>query len=122
MASITLLGCLLGGLLASRASTTLGKRNSLALQGPPMAVGWLLIYLGPTVPYVLAGRFLTGLCGGLISGTAPSYVCEIATPANRGLLGSGFQVRTGSARIRLCTRPAVRARPAGPAFASEHRD
>jgi MFS family permease len=90
--SIITLGALFGALGANAGSSWMGKKNALCVYGAPFAGSWLLIAFAPNVYFLLVGRFLTGFFGGIISGTAPSYVCEIATPSIRGLLGSGFQV------------------------------
>ena len=92
ISSIVTVGALAGSLLASYGTTLFGKRNALAYYGVPFTASWLLIYFAPNVSVLMAGRFLTGFFSGIISGTAPSYVCEIATPSTRGFLGSGFQV------------------------------
>lgn len=93
VSSIITLGALFGAALAQTGSSLLGKKTALCVYGIPFAASWLLIAFAPNVICVLIGRFLTGFFGGIISGTTPSYVCEIATPALRGFLGSGFQVR-----------------------------
>lgn len=91
--SMLAVGALFGGLLNEPANKSLGRRKSLILFGLPFVIGWLLIaFAGAHVWLVVAGRLLTGLCCGLVSGTAPSYVVEIAPPQIRGLLGTCFQV------------------------------
>lgn len=91
--SMLAVGALVGGLLNEPANRYLGRRKSLILYGVPFVAGWLLIALaGTSVTQVVLGRLLTGLCCGLVSGTAPSYVVEIAPPQIRGLLGTSFQV------------------------------
>lgn len=91
--SMLAVGALVGGLLNEPANKMLGRRKSLITYGVPFVAGWLLIALaGDRVIMVVLGRLLTGLCCGLVSGTAPSYVVEIAPIQIRGLLGTCFQV------------------------------
>lgn len=90
--SMLAVGALVGGLLCEPANKMLGRRLSLVLFGIPFALGWLLISLATGITMLIFGRLLTGLCCGLVSGTAPTYVVEIAPPQIRGLLGTCFQV------------------------------
>lgn len=41
---------------------------------------------------IIVGRVVVGMSAGLLSGTAPTYIKEIATVATQGILGTGFQV------------------------------
>lgn len=45
-----------------------------------------------SVAALMIGRFLTGLCCGLVSLTAPVYISETCDPDKRGFFGSGFQL------------------------------
>jgi len=69
-----------------------GRKIALIVYGIPMVFGWFLLFIARSGTLVMIGRIITGLCAGLISGTAPSYVVEISTDNVRGLLGTSFQV------------------------------
>lgn len=56
------LGCLLAGLMLDR----LGRRRSQLLICVPFTAGWVLLALAQDLPAILGGRFLTGLCVGLV--------------------------------------------------------
>lgn len=90
--SMLAIGALIGGFLGEPSNKIFGRRLSLILFGAPFALGWLLISLADGITLLILGRLLTGLCCGLVSGTAPTYVVEIAPPQIRGLLGTCFQV------------------------------
>lgn len=92
IASILAIGALIGGLLGEPCNKLLGRRLSLIIYGAPFIVSWLLITFANGVTMLSFGRFLNGLSCGLVSGTAPTYVVEIAPPQIRGLLGTCFQV------------------------------
>ena len=94
MGSIMPLGALFGGLTAPFLIKLLGKKKALISHGIPFTVGWALFILdsGPNHTLFYVGRALTGLSCGLVCGTAPGYVSEIATVNKRGLLGSCFQL------------------------------
>lgn len=90
--SMLAVGAFFGGLLGEPANKMLGRRWSLIVYGLPFVIGWLLITTANGLTMIIMGRVLTGLCCGLVSGTAPTYVVEIAPPQIRGLLGTCFQV------------------------------
>ena len=90
--SILAIGALVGGFLGEPSNKILGRKYSLIAYGLPFVIGWLLLALANNVAMLVIGRLLTGLCCGLVSGTAPTYVVEIAPPSIRGLLGTCFQV------------------------------
>lgn len=90
--SMLAVGALIGGLLGEPSNKMFGRRLSLVMFGIPFALGWLLIALAKGLTLIILGRLLTGLCCGLVSGTAPTYVVEIAPPQIRGFLGTCFQV------------------------------
>lgn len=62
------------------------------LSAPPFIAGWLFIMYAKNLIYVYIGRFITGICVGIICVTTPSYLVEISTPDVRGLLGASFQL------------------------------
>ncbi|KAE8750361.1 hypothetical protein FOCC_FOCC002921 [Frankliniella occidentalis] len=76
------LGCLLSGLLLDR----LGRRRSQLVICVPFTIGWVLLAVARDLPAILGGRFLTGLCVGLVGPPSLIYIGETAEPAYRGLL------------------------------------
>ncbi|KAK3932867.1 Facilitated trehalose transporter Tret1 [Frankliniella fusca] len=76
------LGCLLSGPMLDR----LGRRRSQLLICVPFTIGWVLLAVARDLPVILAGRFLTGLCVGLVGPPSLIYIGETAEPAYRGLL------------------------------------
>ena len=53
---------------------------------------YLLIVVAPALELIYIGRFLNGLATGLVFLVGPIYVAEIASPRNRGFLGSCVQL------------------------------
>ncbi|XP_069699277.1 facilitated trehalose transporter Tret1-like [Periplaneta americana] len=76
------LGCVLSGPLMDR----YGRRLAHQLSCLPFALGWLLLAGSTSLPMLYAGRFLTGLCVGLISPLSTIYIAETAGPKARGPL------------------------------------
>ncbi|GBM45939.1 Facilitated trehalose transporter Tret1 [Araneus ventricosus] len=54
--------------------------------------GWLTIAYATNLTFVYIGRFITGMCIGLICVVTPMYIVEISTPEKRGHMGTGFQL------------------------------
>ncbi|XP_063925066.1 facilitated trehalose transporter Tret1-like [Zophobas morio] len=75
-------GCLLGGLLMEK----FGRKATQLLTNIPCLIGWVLIALSSNLPMVLTGRFLTGLCGGLLGPSTGVYISETAEPRYRDFL------------------------------------
>lgn len=50
---------------------------------------------------IIIGRAITGLCSGIICGTAPGYVSDLVTPKTRGFLSSGFQIMICAGQLYL---------------------
>ncbi|CAG9761018.1 unnamed protein product [Ceutorhynchus assimilis] len=76
-------GCLLGGWLMEM----IGRKMLHMLTCLPNLIGWLLIaFCGRSIAMLLAGRFLTGICIGILSPVLTIYVAEISDPVFRGFL------------------------------------
>jgi len=58
-----LCACLITGFLIGR----LGRKTTMLITAPPFVVGWLLIGFAQNFPMIVAGRFVTGFCGGAFS-------------------------------------------------------
>lgn len=71
---------------------TFGRRLALIVYGIPFTVGWCCLGFAPDYTLIICGRVVVGFSAGLLSGTAPTYIKEIATVATQGILGTGFQV------------------------------
>ncbi|XP_069699274.1 facilitated trehalose transporter Tret1-2 homolog isoform X2 [Periplaneta americana] len=76
------LGCALGGWMMER----FGRRTTHQLVCVPYVLGWVLLSLARNLVMLYVGRFLTGLCLGLIGPLSPVYIAEISGPAYRGAL------------------------------------
>ncbi|CAG7817079.1 unnamed protein product [Allacma fusca] len=92
IASIVAIGACLASPLAGFCMQRLGRKSSLVLFSAPYVLGWLLITFANSIAMIMVGRFVTGLCGGVITMTSPIYITEISSDAVRGTLGSAFMI------------------------------
>jgi len=84
-ASLLALGSLTGSLQGGYVCEKFGRRKSMMLDCLGYILGFLLIGLGPNVPLVLLGRFLTGHFAGSNLMCTPIFVGETSHPSIRGL-------------------------------------
>ena len=94
-------GVLAALLLAGRSSDQAGRKPVLAAALGASALSTVVFILAPNVGVLLAGRILSGLSAGLVTGTATAALTElipapasrraslVATTANMGALGLG---------------------------------
>ncbi|RZC34006.1 facilitated trehalose transporter Tret1 [Asbolus verrucosus] len=75
-------GCLLGGLIMEK----LGRRSTQIITTIPCLMGWITIAFSSDIVTILIGRFLTGLCGGLLGPSTGVYIGETSEPRYRGFL------------------------------------
>ncbi|MEP7381920.1 MAG: MFS transporter [Gemmatimonadota bacterium] len=79
-----LLGALGGGTLADR----FGRRRVIIGTAMLFATGAIATALAPTLPWLIAGRFVVGAAIGVASFTTPLYISEVAPVHIRGRLVS----------------------------------
>lgn len=63
-----------------------GRKASHLLTCVPCIAGWIIIYLAYNLELLLVGRFLTGLCVGLLGPSSSVYIGETSHPKYRGFL------------------------------------
>ncbi|XP_043206966.1 facilitated trehalose transporter Tret1-like [Amphibalanus amphitrite] len=93
VASLSLLGALVGG-LPSGLALRLGRRRLLAAVSVPFAAAWWLAAGAGSVWELYAAAFISGICSSVVAVVTPVYVSEIAQPAVRGSLCSLTKVAT----------------------------
>jgi MFS family permease len=64
----------------------LGRRGAHQLICVPYILGWVLISLARDPVMLYVGRFLTGLCVGMVGPVSPVFIAETSGPAYRGVL------------------------------------
>lgn len=62
-----------------------GRKNSFLILNVIFVIGWIIVVFSQNVPCLLTGRFVTGLCIGLIGPVAPVFIGEITQPIHRGI-------------------------------------
>ncbi|PSN45109.1 hypothetical protein C0J52_05091 [Blattella germanica] len=92
-------GCVLSGPLMDR----LGRKLTHQITSIPFAAGWFLLAGSSSIWMLYTGRFLTGLCVGLISPVSTVYIAETAGPEVRGplLAAVSFCVALGVLLVHL---------------------
>jgi MFS family permease len=75
-------GSVLGGVIMEQ----LGRRGAHQLICVPYILGWVLISMAHDPAALYVGRFLTGLCVGMIGPVSAVFIAETSGPAYRGVL------------------------------------
>ncbi|WP_372404983.1 sugar porter family MFS transporter [Streptomyces luteireticuli] len=86
--SALLIGAAFGSLAGGRMADTLGRKKALLWAGAVFIGGAVAVAVAPTVPVMVAARFVLGLAVGSASVITPLYLSEIAPPHIRGRLVS----------------------------------
>ncbi|XP_037076673.1 facilitated trehalose transporter Tret1-like [Pollicipes pollicipes] len=98
VASLSLLGALVGGLPAGLA-LRLGRRRVLAAVALPFAGAWWLAAGAGSVRALYAAAFVSGLCSAVVALVTPVYVSEIAQPRVRGGLCAVTKVASNAGML-----------------------
>ncbi|XP_039297071.1 solute carrier family 2, facilitated glucose transporter member 5-like [Nilaparvata lugens] len=88
--SIFLIGGMIGSLAGSWFAHQIGRKGTLIVSGVLGVVAGILFLTCKDphlIEFIFIGRFLVGLSSGLITGVMPMYLCEIAPPNLRGVMG-----------------------------------
>ncbi|KAM3958026.1 facilitated trehalose transporter Tret1 [Aphomia sociella] len=91
IASLSLLGALVGGILGGLAMR-LGRRRILLVAALPYTVAWLATSLSTSVNMLAATSFCAGMLVCCITMITQVYVTEIAVPEIRGCLSSVLKI------------------------------
>jgi len=91
VASLSLLGALLGGLLSSVVLRH-GRRNCLIVISIPFSLSWWLTVFATTVEMIYLTAFLAGLCSAVVMLVSQVYISEISSPSLRGRLSASLKI------------------------------
>ena len=91
IASLSLLGALVGGLLSSLV-LRYGRKNSLLLVSLPFSASWLLTVFASCVEMIYCTAFLAGLCSAIVGLVSQVYISEVACPHLRGRLSACLKI------------------------------
>lgn len=92
-------GCLIAGVLIQR----YGRRMSHFILNFPFVLGWVILSISTNIWWIMLGRFITGLCVGLLGPTAPVYIGETTAPKYRGLFLAGITLAVSGGIIIVHT-------------------
>ncbi|KAK9692735.1 Sugar transporter [Popillia japonica] len=92
MAVLFLLGCPIGSIITFLTVDIIGRKKILLLTAAPLISSWIMVAYAGVVDVLYTARFIAGLADGMVYTVIPIYLCEIADPKIRGLLGSSSSV------------------------------
>ncbi|XP_059490974.1 uncharacterized protein LOC132205733 [Neocloeon triangulifer] len=92
VSSVVTLGAALSCMPAGFLVDWIGRKYTMLFISIPFVIGWAFIIWPAAVGMLIAGRLITGFCGGLFSVASPMYISEISDIKIRGLLSSFFQL------------------------------
>lgn len=90
--SITLLGGLLGAIIAGALANRWGRKKAMLVTAFLFIPGALMIASAHSFIHLFLGRFVSGIAAGIVSVVAPLYLAETAPPHCRGRWVSIFQL------------------------------
>lgn len=90
--SSLLVGAIVGVIAGGPMSDGIGRKPTLWIVAVVFAGSTLVCAFAPNVEVLLAARFVLGFAIGASSLVVPTYIAEIAPPANRGALVSLYQL------------------------------
>ncbi|XP_059494307.1 solute carrier family 2, facilitated glucose transporter member 6 [Stegostoma tigrinum] len=90
--SIFTLGVMFGGLTTMLLNDLLGRKLTIMVSSVPSVLGFAIMGSAQEVWMLDLGRALTGIAGGMLSGTVPIYIAEISVAKMRGRMGVGPQI------------------------------
>lgn len=82
------IGCILSGILIEK----FGRKTTQLITSIPLIIGWALIGYSWNIEMILIGRFITGLCVGLMGPACSVYISEMSAPKYRGFLLAGISL------------------------------
>ncbi|XP_031833976.2 facilitated trehalose transporter Tret1 [Nomia melanderi] len=86
-------GACVGAILAPFAAAKFARTTTMLAAMPVLAAGWTFIcFAGQRVMFLMIGRAICGISGGVFCVLTPLYVAEVADKKIRGRLLSFFQV------------------------------
>jgi len=86
--SLINIGALVGSILSGVAIDRIGRKWCIFSTSAPFIVGWILIYVGTSAPWLYAARMILGVAVGMSLNAVPIYVGEIASTELRGAMGT----------------------------------
>ncbi|UKZ52820.1 hypothetical protein TrVGV298_006607 [Trichoderma virens] len=96
--AIYIAGEAVGAFLQILIADKLGRIRFMQIAAIVVTIGAILQTASVNIGMFLAGRVISGVAVGALSGTVPIYLSEIAPPKNRGLIGglSGVGLSSGT--------------------------
>ncbi|XP_031346866.1 facilitated trehalose transporter Tret1-like [Photinus pyralis] len=86
--TVYLLGGVCGSVLLSVFGRLIGRKSILLWSSVPFCTSWIIIAFATTLPELLIGRYIAGVCEGLCFASLPIYFSEISDKEIRGMISS----------------------------------
>ena len=90
--SAVLFGAMFGPLVSGTLSDKLGRKKINIIAALVFLLGSILTAMAISVSFLIIGRLFLGLAIGIVSGTVPLYLAELAPKEKRGRLVTFFQL------------------------------
>ena len=99
VACVSILGSLVAILVSGIFADKFGSKNLLLFTALGFILGLILAANAHTLPQLIIGRFIIGICIGIASYSSPLFISEISPPATRGgmILLNGIAITAGQA-------------------------
>ena len=82
--SLAQAGACVGALFAGTLSDRVGRRPVIFLADILFTLGSLMMWIAPSIPFLMAGRFVVGVGVGIASMIVPVYLAEVSPNEIRG--------------------------------------
>ena len=90
--SSMMVGAAIGAIVASKLSSSIGRKKSLMTGAALFIIGCLCSGTASSVEILIGSRLILGLSVGIASYTAPLYLAEMSDKNSRGSIISGYQL------------------------------
>jgi len=100
-ASCLNLGMVLGALLGGYCGGRFGPRRTILFFCGPALIAWLAIAFAPSLPFLIGGRVLAGICSSVNTANCSMLIAQYASTPRRGVFLSLFALMIGFG-VLLC--------------------
>ncbi|XP_033366267.1 sugar transporter ERD6-like 5 [Bombus vosnesenskii] len=102
MVSLTILGSMIGSLVAAQLADRGGRKDCLLLSSTICTIGWFTMYESTSVPMLYIARVFLGIGVGIARTINPMFVSEVADINIRATLGTIIAVNVYAGALVTC--------------------